>query len=88
MKILAISNTFSTVSSLGYLFFDNKILVLYQILFTSKALLDLETTEYTKLDFTLKDQIRVKELCDKIDHIGAKFILNNSLKYIKHDNIN
>ena len=41
-------------------------------------------TQYTKKDFKDFDQLRLKEFCDKIDKIGAKFIANNSdISFIK-----
>jgi len=35
-------------------------------------------TTYTKLDFSEKDQIRLKEFCDTLDKKGVKFMLSNS----------
>ena len=35
-------------------------------------------TAYTKLGFSEKDQIRLRDFCDYIDSIGAKFMASNS----------
>jgi len=35
-------------------------------------------TSYTKEDFGMSEQIKLKELCDKLSEIGTKFMLSNS----------